>query len=349
MGSPANPLGMKFQELNPVRWGLLAASSIATRAFVPAAEKSEYAVTHAVASRDPAKAEACASMHGLTRAHGSYDALLRDDDIEAVYVSLPNSLHVDWVIKALEAGKHVLCEKPMHRDPRQVARAFDAAERADRLLMEAFMYRHHPDTHQLMRCIASGELGDVHHVRAALSFTMPGSVNVRLVPELHGGALMDVGCYAVNALRMLCGEPDSVSGLEHIGPSGVDLRFAGFLQSQTGVSGFFDCGLDLPSRSCIEIIGTKGTVRADWPFFRPFFPHLDPPMIEVRVGLNSRRLPLSDDNPYVAQIDNFSRAIRGIGRPLLGRGDALAQSTVIDALRRSAAAQSQWISTRAAE
>jgi len=338
---------MTVRRLNPVRWGLLGASSIATRAFVPAAEMSEYAVTHAVASRDLAKAEAYASAHGLTRAHGSYEALLRDDDIEAVYVSLPNSLHLDWAIKALEAGKHVLCEKPMHRDPRQVALAFDAAERAGLLLMEAFMYRHHPDTRQLMHCISSGELGDVHHVRAALSFPMPGSVNVRLAPELHGGALMDVGCYAVNALRMICGEPDSVSGLEHAGPSGVDLRFAGFLKSQNGASGFFDCGLDLPSRSCIEIIGTKGTVRADWPFFRPFFPHLDPPMIEVRVGLKSRRLQLSDDNPYRAQIDNFSRAIRGIGRSLLGREDALAQSAVIDALRRSAAEQSQWISTRA--
>jgi predicted dehydrogenase len=330
--------------MTPVQWGLLPVSGIAARAFAPAIAVSETATALAVASRDLGRAQAFAGSHRIARAYGSYEELLADADVEAIYVSLPNALHAEWAIKALQAGKHVLCEKPLHADPDWVNRAFDAADHADRLLMEAFMYRHHPDTAQWLACARSGELGDINHVRVAMSFTMPGAVNARLSPELHGGALMDVGCYAVSALRALCGEPSLVSGIGRTGPSGVDLRFAGFLQFSGGTSGFFDCGLDLPSRSCLEVVGTRGTLRVDWPFFRPFFPHLDPPKIEVSVGLERRQLPLTDHNPYLAQVDNFSRAVRGEGRPLLGRADALAQAAAIDALRRSAAAQGEWIS-----
>jgi len=326
----------------PVRWGLLPTSGIAGRAFMPAVTRSKEAVACAVASRDDAKAAEFARVHGLARSYGSYEALLADPDIEAVYISLPNGLHTEWVLKALAAGKHVLCEKPMAADPAQVREAFEAADRAKRLLMEAFMYRHHPDTAQLVQHATSGEIGEISHLRAALSFTMPGAQNIRLRPELEGGALMDVGCYAISLLRILAGEPTSASGLAHVGATGVDLRFAGFLRFKSGASGFFDCGLDLPSRSFLEVVGTRGTLRADWPFFRPFFPHLDPPMIEVRVGLESRRLTLVDDNPYLAQIKNFSRAIRGHEKPLLGRDDALAQASVVNALRRSAAEQGAW-------
>jgi predicted dehydrogenase len=312
---------------------------------MPAITGSGCARAVAVASRDLAKAQAFAASHGIGRALGSYAALLADQEVEAVYLSLPNAQHIEWAIKALEAGKHVLCEKPMAADPASVSQAFAAADRAGRLLMEAFMYRHHPDTAQLAACIAGGELGDLHHLRAALSFTMPGTHNIRLSTELAGGALMDVGCYAISALRLLAGEPANVSGLAHLGPTGVDLRFCAMLQMRSGATASFDCGLDLPARSFIEVVGTKGTLRADWPFFRPFFPHLDPPMIEVRLGLDSRRLVLTDANPYLAQIDNFSRAIRGLERPLLDRGDAIAQASVIGALCRSASSQGAWTAT----
>jgi predicted dehydrogenase len=156
---------------------------------------------------------------------------------------------------------------------------------------------------------------------------------------------MDVGCYAISGLRLLAGEAERVSGIAHLGPTGVDLRFTGFMQHRSGATTNFDCGLDLPSRSVIEVTGTRGTLKAIWPFFRPFFPHIDPPMIEIRVGLESRTLPLTDANPYLAQIDNFSRAIRGLDRLRLGREDAVAQASVIAALRRSAANQSAWTTT----
>jgi len=336
---------MSGECVDPVRWGILPVSGIAARAFMPAVLSSPNARAVAVASRDRAKADGFAASHGIARSYGSYAELLDDKDVEAVYLSLPNAGHVGWAIKALEAGKHVLCEKPMDSDPARVARAFDAAEGAGRLLMEAFMYRHHPDTAQLQACVAGGELGGIHTISAALSFTMPGTQNIRLEPQLDGGALMDVGCYAVSGLRLLAGEPERVSGVAHVGPTGVDLRFTGFMKHRSGPTTNFDCGLDLPSRSCIEVTGSKGTLKAIWPFFRPFFPHIDPPLIEVHVGLESRRLPLTDANPYLAQIDNFSRAIRGLERPRLGREDAFAQASVLAALRRSAANQGAWTVT----
>lgn len=336
---------MPVEIAQPVRWGLLAASGIAGRALAPALAASHHAEALAVASRDESRAAAFAESHRIARAYGSYGELLADQDVEAVYLSLPNSEHVDWSVRALRAGKHVLCEKPMHLDPAEVKRAYGAAEKAGRLLMEAFMYRHHPDTQALFDCVRGGELGEVHHVQSALSFTMPGNDNIRLRPELHGGALMDLGSYAISALRALAGEPEFVSGVAKLGATGVDMRFTGAMRCRGGATANFDCGLDLPSRSFVEVVGTQGTLRAIWPFFRPFFPHLDPPMIEVSVGLNRRRLELSDANAYVAQVDNFSRAIRGLDTPLLGRSDALSQATVIDALRRSAAKQCAWVAT----
>jgi len=328
-----------------VGWGLLGASGIAHRALAPAIAASAHGRLVAVASRDLAKASEFAARHAIGRSHGSYEALLADEEVEAVYVSLPNSEHVRWAIRAVEAGKHVLCEKPMHCDPAEVERLYDAAERAGRLVMEAFMYRHHPDTQALFQCVGNGDIGEVYHARAALSFSMPLAGNIRLDPALHGGALMDLGCYAISALRMLAGEPLRASGSEHLGPTGVDMRATAFMECQGGATATFNCGMDLPSQSGLEVIGSKGILRAEWPFFRPFFPHIDPPKIEIRVGLESRMLPLTDANPYVLQVDNLSRSIRGEEQPLLGRSDAVAQARVIGALRRSMGSKGEWVAT----
>ncbi len=163
----------------------------------------------------------------IERAYGSYEALLEDPDVEAIYISLPNSLHAEWSIKALEAGKHVLCEKPFSRSPAEVERAFDAAEAADRFLMEAFMYRHNPQTLQLKRLVEDGAIGELRVVRTHFSFTLTDLRNVRMLPELKGGALMDVGCYCVSGQRLLAGEPETVVAQEIPSSTGVDVRFAG--------------------------------------------------------------------------------------------------------------------------
>src|SRR5438874_2619291 len=228
-----------------MRLGILSTARI-NRAVLTGAHLSDRVEVVAVASRDAARAEAYAREHGIERAHGSYEALLEDPDVEAVYVSLPNSLHVPWSIRALEAGKHVLCEKPLDRRPREVERVFDAAERAGRILMEAFMYRHHPQTKRLAELVAAGAIGELELVRSSFSFTVADEANVRLSAELDGGSLMDVGCYCVSGTRLLAGEAESVSAQQIVGPTGVDVRFVATMSFPGGVLAHFDSGLDLP-------------------------------------------------------------------------------------------------------
>ena len=196
----------------PVRWGLLSTAKIA-RAILGGARETAAAEVVAVASRDRERAGAFATEHGIPRAHGSYEALLEDPDVEAVYVPLPNSMHLPWAVRALEAGKHVLCEKPLSRRAAEVEAAFAAAARADRLLMEGFMWRYHPQTERVVALVREGAVGRLRVVRAAFGFTLPeGADNVRWRPDLEGGALMDVGCYCVSAMRLVCGgEPERVS------------------------------------------------------------------------------------------------------------------------------------------
>jgi xylose dehydrogenase (NAD/NADP) len=177
----------------PVKWGIISTAAI-NRQFLDGARESSELQIVAVASRERASAERYAREHGIERAHGGYDSLLADSEVEAVYISLPNSLHIEWAVRALEAGKHVLCEKPLSRRAADVIRAFDVAEREGRLLMEAFMYRHNPQTQRLSELVRSGTIGRLRMVRAAFSFVADDPANVRFSAALDGGALMDVGC-----------------------------------------------------------------------------------------------------------------------------------------------------------
>src|SRR5919107_1683599 len=190
--------------MRAVRWGILSTARIAQR-IVDGAELAENAELVAVASRDEARGRAYAAERGIPRVHTSYDALLADPEVDAIYNPLPNSLHVEWTVRALEAGKHVLCEKPLSRRAAEVDVAFDAAERAGRLLMEAFMWRFHPQTEELARLVREGAVGELRYVRAAFGFDLPDESNVRWLADLEGGALMDVGCYCVSGLRLVTG------------------------------------------------------------------------------------------------------------------------------------------------
>ncbi|HXR11877.1 MAG TPA: Gfo/Idh/MocA family oxidoreductase, partial [Gaiellaceae bacterium] len=250
--------------LEPVRWGLLSTARI-NGAVIPPLQESPDTELVAVASRTQERADEYAREFGIPRAYGSYDALLADPDVEAIYISLPNGPHVEWSIRALEAGKHVLCEKPLARHPADVERAFAAADGAGLLLMEAFMWRHHPQTKRLRELVQEGAIGELRFVRASFSFTVRDERDVRLDPQLVGGALMDVGCYTVSAARLVAGEPVEVSGRQVVGPSGVDLRFAGTLLFPGEVLGQIDCGFDLPDRAEIEVAGSEGTIRVAEP------------------------------------------------------------------------------------
>ena len=314
-----------------VAWGILSTARI-NRLVLAGARKSERVAVVAVASRDGARAQAYAREQGIERAYGSYEALLADDAIEAVYISLPNSLHVEWSIRALEAGKHVLCEKPLTQSVADAKRAFDAAERAGRHLMEAFMYRHHPQTARLAQLVEENAVGELQRVRAAFSFTVENATNIRLLAELDGGALMDVGCYCVNGARLLAGEPDQVHGEQVLGPAGVDVRFAGTMRFPGDVTAQFECGLDLPFRDELEVAGSDASLFLDDPW------HCRSPLIELRRDGETEQIEIEPADSYQLELENLSDAIRGEGTPLLGRDDALGQARTIEALYRSAAA-----------
>src|SRR5258705_10028894 len=182
------------------------------RKVIPGAHASPKVELVAVASRDQARADEYAKTWEIQRAYGSYEALLADPEVEAVYISLPDSMHCEWAIQALEAGKHVLCEKPLSRHPSEVEAAFDAADRAGRLLSEAFMYPHNPQTKRAKQLVDEGAIGELRLIRAAFSFSLYNEDNIRLSTALEGGALMDIGCYAVSGSRLFGGEPEKAYG-----------------------------------------------------------------------------------------------------------------------------------------
>jgi predicted dehydrogenase len=313
----------------PVRWGVISTARI-NDAVLAGARASDRVDVVAVASRDADRAEAYARERGIPRAHGSYEALLADEEVEAVYISLPNALHVEWSVRALEAGKHVLCEKPLDRRPEAVERAFDAAERSGRLLMEAFMYRHHPQTARAAALVRDGATGELRQIRSSFSFTLHDPANVRLRPELDGGALMDVGCYCVSVSRLLAGEPELVFGQQVLGPTGVDVRFAGQLRFAGDVLAEFHSGFDLPAASGLEAIGSEGSLVVASPFL------CREPAVELRRDGDVERVAVDDLDRFRLELENLSDAIRGRAEPLLGRADALGQARTIEALYASA-------------
>ena len=312
-----------------VKWGILSTGNI-NRKLIPGARASAKVELIAVASRDQARASDYAKTWEIERAYGSYEALLADPEIEAVYISLPNSLHCEWSIKALEAGKHVLCEKPLSRRPSEVEAAFDAAERTGRLLSEAFMYRHNPQTAQATQLVDGGAIGELRLIRSAFSYPLYDENNIRLRPALEGGALMDVGCYCVSGSRLFGGEPKTVYGEARIGPSGTDWVFGGTLRFTGDVVALFDCGTALPERDELELIGSEGSLFLDDPW------HCGVPVIELRRNGRVDRIELDPVDSYRLELENVSDVIRSEGELLLGRVDALGQARALEALHRSA-------------
>lgn len=294
--------------------------------FLTGARASADLEVVAVASRELASAERYAREQGIDRAHGSYEALLADPDIDVVYISLPNSLHVEWTVRALEAGKHVLCEKPLSRRAAQVGPAFDIAEREGMLLMEAFMYRHNPQTRRLVELIAAGAVGRVRLIRAAFSFVADDDANIRLRAALDGGALMDVGCYCVSGTRLIGGEPQRVSAEQAVGGDGVDVAFAATMRFPDDVLAQFDAGLALATRDELEVVGDAGALFLDDPW------HCRKPLIELRRDDRVERIEIEAVDSYRLEAENMGAAIRGEAPLLLGRADAVGQARTIEAL-----------------
>jgi len=292
-----------------LRWGLLGTARI-NRMVIPPLRVSEGNRLVAVASRETAKAVAYAREWGIERAHGSYDALLSDPGIDAVYIPLPNHLHAEWTIRAARAGKHVLCEKPLALTVSEVDAMEAAARESGVVLAEAFMYRHHPQTLKVKQLVDSGAIGAVRFVRGTFTFPLERPDDVRLRPEWGGGCLWDVGCYPLSFTRYLLGaEPVEVYGSQVLGSSGIDETFAGQLVFPGGVLAQIDAGFRSPFRAELEIAGTTGTIRVR----HPWKPEPDQPILLTQ-GEQTTALAVAECDRYLLEIEDLAEAVVG-GRP----------------------------------
>jgi predicted dehydrogenase len=322
-----------------LRWGVLSTAGIG-RLVIEAARAAAHAEFVAVASRDAGRARAFAGELGLEASFGSYEELLASSQVDAVYVPLPVAMHTEWTVKTLEAGRHVLCEKPLATSAADAARCFDAAETADRRCVEGLMYRHHPQTTLARKLVAGGAIGRLAHVRAALSVSVPPD-DIRRSLELGGGALGDLGCYCASAIRLFAGEPERVWATQvRDGEGGVDLRLAATLRLPADVLAQFDVALDLTRRDELELVGTEGRLTVPDPWLcRATHLELsrDGQVERIPVDPEGALAPSDPDHDvYRIELDTVSAALAAGGAPPFGRPDAIAQATVLEALHRSA-------------
>ncbi len=316
-----------------VRWGILSTAAIG-ELVLAGARASDRVQVVAVASREFRRARRYALANGIERAHGTYQALLDDTDVEAVYIPLPNSQHVGWTRRALDAGKHVLVEKPFSRNAADVAEVCELADRKGLVLAEGFMWRHHPQTARVAELVREGAIGTLRVVRAAFSIPLEqlrGADDTRFDPVLDGGSLMDVGCYCVSAIRLISGaEPARVSGEQVLSARGVDVVFAATMRMDNGVLGQFECGFLTPHRYGLEIVGEEASLFLGDPW------HCREPVIEVRYGDRVERIVVEHADSYRLQMEAVGDAIRGWSTLMAGTDDARAQARAIETLYLSA-------------
>jgi predicted dehydrogenase len=316
---------------NKVRWGVLGAAKIGLVKVIPAMQKGELCDIAAIASRDAGKAQEAAGKLGIARAYGSYEELLADPSIEAVYNPLPNHLHVEWTVKAVEAGKHCLCEKPIALDAAGVRTLIDARDRTGKLIGEAFMTRVHPQWLRAREIVRSGELGELRMITGFFSYSNLDPKNIRNIPEYGGGGIMDIGCYPVTMSRFLYGEePKRVVALVERDPElGTDRLTSAVMDFPAGQASF-TCSTQLVPYQKMIVFGTKGRLEVEIPFNAP-------PDKTTRIFVNERveEFPICDQ--YTLQGDAFSRAVQGEGSVPVTLEDSLGNMRVIEALFRSGA------------
>jgi xylose dehydrogenase (NAD/NADP) len=291
--------------MRTLRWGLLGTARI-TRSIIPALRAAAGHELTAVASRSAEKAEAHAKQWQIPRAIASYEAMLADPDIDIVYIPLPNHLHAEWTIRAAEAGKHVLCEKPIALTVEEVDRIAAAATRAGVVVSEAFMYRHHPQTMMLKQLLGEGAIGELRYMRGSFTFTLNRPGDVRFDLTYGGGSLWDVGCYPVSLARILaCVQPREVFGRAQLGSTGIDEMFAGQLIFSDTLQAQFDCGFAAPFRTEAELVGTTGSIRVT----RPFKPGASETLVLSR-GDDFEQIAIDNAGElYVGEVEDMGKAI----------------------------------------
>ncbi len=326
--------------MEKIRFGIISCAGIARKRFIPAIAQAANAELVGVASRNQAKADQYAAENGIRQAFGSYEALLARSDVDAVYIPLPNGMHKEWSLKAIAAGKHVLCEKPLAPTPQDCLELAAAAKTAGVLLMEAFMYRFHPLTEFVIRQVQSQALGEIETIQASFSFVLDDPANVRFLPEQAGGALMDVGCYGINCVRTFFNEePAAVSAIAHYRHPGIDDRMNLFLRFESGRQGLINCGFTAEAPQGYVISGSKGWIAARTGF------QLGVEHGQVIQEINGVRSSFEDStNEYTRMIEHFAGSIQH-GTPLrYDAVEAAGNMAVICAAQESAAHDGAWVS-----
>lgn len=323
----------------PLRWGVLGAARIAVRRVIPAIQSSRYGEVVAIASRDAAKARAAAAeAGGIARAYGSYEELIADPGIDAIYNPLPNHLHVPWSVRAAEAGKHVLCEKPLALSASEARELLAVRDRTGVVIAEAFMVRTHPQWLTVREMVRDGRIGELRMVIGHFSYTKVDPTDFRNRREWGGGGLLDVGCYPIMMSRWLFGaEPVSVAGmLENDPATGVDRLASGLLRFERGQA-VFSCGTQLVHWQRLQILGTTGRIEVEIPFSPP-----PDRVARIRVdrgeevGSAGELIEFRAADQFSLQADRFAEAVRGVGEVAVTLEDSVANMSVIDALFRSA-------------
>ena len=330
-----------FMDMQTLGWGVLSTAKIGVEKVIPALQASEHGRVVAIASRELAKAQAAATRLAIARAHSSYEALLADDEVDAVYIPLPNHLHVEWSIKALEADKHVLCEKPIGLSVAEAQRWLKTAEQHPQLkTMEAFMYRHHPQWQKARELVESGQIGELRTIQSFFSYCNVDPQNIRNIADIGGGGLMDIGCYCISLARFIYGaEPVRVLGISEVDPSfGTDRLTSGVLDFGRGTA-TFTCSTQLTPFQRVNIFGTEGRIEIEIPFNAP--PDRPCRMWHER-GQDIREIVLDVCDQYAVQGDLFALAVLNntpVPTPL---EDAVANMRVIESVKTSAL-QGAWI------
>jgi len=321
--------------MDKVRWGVLSTAKIGIEKVIPAMQQGEHCEIVAIASSRIEKAQAAAKKLGIPKAYGSYEELLNAEQIEAVYIPLPNHLHVAWSIKALAAGKHVLCEKPLGLTATEAEQLLAAAENYPKLkIMEAFMYRHHPQWQRARQMVADGKIGELRTIQTFFSYNNTDAENIRNIAEFGGGGLMDIGCYCISLSRFIFGaEPSRICGIVEYDPKfKTDRLTSGILDFGRGTS-TFTCSTQLAPFQRVNIFGTDGWIEIEIPFNTP--PDR-PSRIRYQHGNESGEICFDICDQYTIQGDLFSKAIRHDGQVPTPLDDAVANMQVIDALIKSA-------------
>lgn len=320
-----------------IRWGILSTANIGRNRVIPAMQKASNGVVAAVASRDLNRAQQFADDLNIPTAYGSYEELIADPNIDAIYNPLPNSEHAEWSIRCAEAGKATLCEKPLASDAAEAQKMVDAFEQRGVLFAEAFMYRFHPQTQQVKAMIDSGAVGQVKVIRSSFTFVAQDENNIRLNASLAGGAVMDIGCYCINVMRFMTGEePSGAKAFAQFGErSGVDEVMSGVLEFPSGVQGHFDCSLRVDFTNMYEIGGTEGTILVETGFVMPWDA---PTIIRHWRGDEYSEIRVEPANHYTLMAEDFADALLNNRPPKFAPQDAVNNMRVIDQLYASARA-----------